>query len=396
MVVAEKRFGSSGGENVVETVMNIMGIRNIKSVSLGATLSEMGMDSLMAVEIQQTLERNFDLSLTPEMLRSLTFQKLLEYNEGKAKEFNVTEDEDLDFALKDTPTGIELLVRNLGDETRCNEVMIELQSDTLQLATLPTIMIPGIEGTAGQVWYKMAKNINSKVNMLQFHRFAELTSIKEIAEACYEDVKTVVKANRQFYIVAYSYGAFIALELVAMLEKAGFHGQLLLIDGAPHFLTKLTHLHVGENITDNNLYDLILSGVIQTVFRENIRELLALQFSQLPTIEKKMEKFDEYIAKQSVHSSNYSKAMVHAIFRRLSTVKKYDLINFEPINSPIILIRSAEVAIQNIDEDYSLQKITKGTVIVEKIEGSHTTMLDNPILSKLINDFNPSLTGKGN
>uniref|UniRef100_A0A1B0FKG4 oleoyl-[acyl-carrier-protein] hydrolase n=1 Tax=Glossina morsitans morsitans TaxID=37546 RepID=A0A1B0FKG4_GLOMM len=396
MVVAEKRLGSSGSENVIETVMNIMGIRDIKSVSLGATLSEMGMDSLMAVEIQQTLERNFDLCLTPQMLRALTFQKLLEYDE--AREFNVTKDDEINFDSKDTLKGIELLLRNLGDESRCNEVMIELQStpDTLELTTSPTIMIPGLEGTAGQVWYKLAKNINSKVNMLQIHRFAELTSIKEIAEACFEDVKAVLKANRQFYIVAYSYGALIALELVGMLEKAGFDGRLLLIDGAPHFLTKLTHFHVGENITDNHLYDLILSGIIQTVFREDIKELLVLQFSQLPTIEQKMEKFDEYIAKQSVYSSDYSKAMVHALFRRISAITNYDLINFETINSPITLIRAAEASIQNIDEDYSLQKITKGTVTVEKIEGNHSTMLDNPILSNLINNFKPSLMGKEN
>uniref|UniRef100_A0A1A9UN37 Uncharacterized protein n=1 Tax=Glossina austeni TaxID=7395 RepID=A0A1A9UN37_GLOAU len=389
MVVADKRAGRSGNENIIQSVMNIMGIRDIKSVSLGTTLSEMGMDSLMAIEIKQTLERNFDLALTPQDLRALTFQKLQEYEDARQRENNETAK--MIFASEDSNQGIKLLLRNLGDETRCNEVMIDLQSDTLQLATLPTIMIPGIEGTAGQVWYKMAKNINSKVNMLQFHRFAELNSIKDIAEACYEDVKTVLKANRQFYIVAYSYGAFIALELVAMLEKAGFDGQLLLIDGAPHFLTKLTHLHLGERITDNDLYDLLLSIIVQEIFPEDIKELLEQQFDELPTIEQKMEKFDEYIAKQSVYSTDYSKAMIHAMFRRISSVITYDLKNFEPINTPITLIRPTEVALQDIDENYCLQETTKGSVVVKIIEGSHTSMLDNPLLPKLINDFNPSL-----
>uniref|UniRef100_A0A1B0B9K0 Fatty acid synthase n=1 Tax=Glossina palpalis gambiensis TaxID=67801 RepID=A0A1B0B9K0_9MUSC len=391
MVVAEKRLGSSDSASIIETVMNIMGIRDIKSVSLGTTLSEMGMDSLMAIEIKQTLERNFDLALTPQDLRALTFQKLQEYEDARQRENNETAK--MIFASEDNNQGIKLLLRNLGDETRCNEVMIELQStpDTLQLATLPTIMIPGIEGTAGQVWYKMAKNINSKVNMLQFHRFAELTSIKEIAEACYEDVKTVLKANRQFYIVAYSYGAFIALELVAMLEKAGFDGQLLLIDGAPHFLTKLTHLHLPEHITDNDLYDLLLSIIVREIFPEDIKELLEQQFSELPTIEQKMEKFDEHIAKQNVYTSDYSKAMIHAMFRRISSVIAYDVKNFEPINTPITLIRPTEVALQDIDENYCLHETTKGPVVVKVIEGSHTSMLDNPLLPRLINDFNPSL-----
>lgn len=47
MVVAEKRVGSDGKGNLIESVCNIMGIRDIKTVSSTATLSEVGMDSLV-------------------------------------------------------------------------------------------------------------------------------------------------------------------------------------------------------------------------------------------------------------------------------------------------------------------------------------------------------------
>lgn len=47
MVVAEKRAGSDGKGNLIESVLNIMGIRDIKTVSSTATLSEVGMDSLV-------------------------------------------------------------------------------------------------------------------------------------------------------------------------------------------------------------------------------------------------------------------------------------------------------------------------------------------------------------
>ncbi|KAL9890869.1 fatty acid synthase-like isoform 1-T1 [Glossina fuscipes fuscipes] len=391
MVVAEKQLGTSGSENIIETIMNILGARDLKSLSLGTTLSEMGMDSLMAVEIQQTLERNFELSLTPHELRELTFQKLLEYDE--AREFRRNGTDKVIFDSEDPVQGIELLLRNLGDESRCNEVIIELHSarDALQHVTSPTIIIPGIEGTAGQVWYKIAKNINSNVNMLQFHRFAELTSVKEIAKACLEDVKAVLKGNRQFYIVAYSYGSFIALELVSMLEKAGFHGQLLLIDGAPHFLAKHIRLLLGEHSTDNDIYNLLLCAFVQMIFPEDVKEVIGQKFNLLPTIEQKMEKFGEHIEKQSLYSRDYLIGMIHAMFRRICSVISYDLKNFKSLNTPITLVRPTEIALQDIDEDYNLHEITKGAVIVEKIEGNHTTMLDNPHLYNLINNCNPSL-----
>lgn len=75
MVVAEKRAGGDGKANLIEVVLNIMSIRDIKNVSTSATLSEVGMDSLMAVEIKQTLEREFEIFLTPQDLRALTYVK---------------------------------------------------------------------------------------------------------------------------------------------------------------------------------------------------------------------------------------------------------------------------------------------------------------------------------
>lgn len=51
MVVAEKRIGSEDKGNLIESVLNIMGIRDIKTVSSTTTLSEVGMDSLVGFSI---------------------------------------------------------------------------------------------------------------------------------------------------------------------------------------------------------------------------------------------------------------------------------------------------------------------------------------------------------
>ncbi|KAK5642459.1 hypothetical protein RI129_008626 [Pyrocoelia pectoralis] len=61
---------------VPEAVANILGIKHLNAVSPSATLSEVGMDSLMGSEIKQTLERNYDINLTVQEIRNLTFSKL--------------------------------------------------------------------------------------------------------------------------------------------------------------------------------------------------------------------------------------------------------------------------------------------------------------------------------
>lgn len=186
MVVAEKRVGSSGNENIIETVMNIMGIRDLKSISLGTTLSEMGMDSLMAVEIKQTLERDFDLVLTPQDLRALTFLKLQEYADARDREN--TDAMKMIFTTDDNQRGVELLLRNLGDESHCEKVILTLETmaDSSKQNMPPNIIIPGLEGTAGQAWYKIGKGLVSRGIILQLHSFAECTTVQDIAKACFE------------------------------------------------------------------------------------------------------------------------------------------------------------------------------------------------------------------
>jgi fatty acid synthase len=52
------------------------GICNLKTISVNCTLVELGMDSMTAVEIKETLERKFEVYLTPQEIRNLTFVRL--------------------------------------------------------------------------------------------------------------------------------------------------------------------------------------------------------------------------------------------------------------------------------------------------------------------------------
>ncbi|XP_062126451.1 fatty acid synthase [Drosophila sulfurigaster albostrigata] len=391
MVVAEKRSGRSGNESIIDTVMNIMGIRDLKSVSLGTTLSEMGMDSLMAVEIKQTLERDFELVLTPQDLRALTFQKLQEYVEAREKDN--TDAVKMIFASEGKLLGMDLLLRNLGDESHCDQIMFALKTNAApsKQSVPPNIIIPGMEGTAGQAWYNIGSSLQSRANVLQLHQFAGLETVSEIGQQALEHVKAQLKPSDPFYLIGYSYGSFVALQLAALLENSGFRGHVMLIDGAPHFLKRLTNLHLGENFSDNDLYDLLFSSIVNQIFPEETKESAAVIFHKLDTPQEKMDLFMEYVDKQSAYSKDYSRTMVEAMFRRVKMAANFDLDSVKDLKSPITLVRPAEVSLQDIEEDYCVSQLTSGKVTLKVIEGNHTTMLDNPVLPQLINDFDPGL-----
>ncbi|XP_070141375.1 fatty acid synthase [Drosophila kikkawai] len=391
MVVAEKRTGRSGNENIVDAVMNIMGIRDLKTVSLGTTLSEMGMDSLMAVEIKQTLERDFELILSPQDLRQLTFQKLQEFVEANEKENN--DGKKIIFSSESNILGMELLIRNLGNEAYCNQIIFPLttSANTSKKTLPPNIIIPGLEGTAGRAWYQIGSTLQSTAIVLQLHQLAHLETVLDIAQQSFEHIRPILKQTEPFYIIGYSFGTLVALQLAGMLENAGFRGHIMLLDGAPHFLKRLTNLQLGSTFSDNDLYDLLFSSIVNQIFPEETKESVAEAFTNLGNISDKMSLFMQYVDKQNVYSKEYSATMINAMFRRVKMTYSLDLDSIRNLRSPITLVRPAEVSLQDIEEDYCVSTITSGKVALKVIEGNHTTMLDNPILSQIINDFDPTL-----
>lgn len=77
MVAKKHELAASGKKaSLVDMVLNIMGIQNAKSISLNTTLADLGVDSLMTIEIQQALEREFDICMSTQDLRATTFQTL--------------------------------------------------------------------------------------------------------------------------------------------------------------------------------------------------------------------------------------------------------------------------------------------------------------------------------
>ena len=186
MVVAKKRGRGSGSGScdIIETVKNILGIRDIKQVSVDTTLSEMGMGSMMAVEIKQALEREFELYLTPQDLESLTFMKLQEYQES----INSSTDT-VRFRLPnyETPKGVALLIHNIGDESHSDKSIVRLNSknndDKYKLCVL---MTPGVEGVCGTSWSKFASNLTFPAFMLQLMKTTDKKTVPEISQAVFE------------------------------------------------------------------------------------------------------------------------------------------------------------------------------------------------------------------
>nr|2PNG_A Chain A, Fatty acid synthase (EC 2.3.1.85) [Rattus norvegicus] len=64
--------------DLVKAVAHILGIRDLAGINLDSSLADLGLDSLMGVEVRQILEREHDLVLPIREVRQLTLRKLQE------------------------------------------------------------------------------------------------------------------------------------------------------------------------------------------------------------------------------------------------------------------------------------------------------------------------------
>lgn len=122
----------------------------------------------MAVEIKQALEREFEVILTAQDLRTLTFAKLQELTDGGSKGIPSSGIQDTAFKVEDIQRN--MLLRSLGREEAADTTIIPLnETDKNKKSDTYAIFIPGVEGVISPILYTLCKNIEIPIYALQLH-----------------------------------------------------------------------------------------------------------------------------------------------------------------------------------------------------------------------------------
>uniref|UniRef100_A0A336LXI7 CSON005087 protein n=1 Tax=Culicoides sonorensis TaxID=179676 RepID=A0A336LXI7_CULSO len=374
MVVAEKNVNYEKSGDIVEAVMNIMGIHSQKSIQLDTKFSDLGLDSLMSVEINQLLERDYEIFLSPQELRVLTFDKLQALADVKS--------DSNDTGLKDTAElGLNLIQRNLGDEKSSLETVLRLMNMNNNDDVERFLFIPGIEGVCGEAWTQIASKINLPVFMLQLRKTAHMIEASQIAESILKDLlKHVFNKTHTFRLVGYSFGTIITLEIARILEGLGKNGKILLIDGSPQYLKQITR-HLNNNkaeFTDSDVHAIMIKIMKSLIPLNEIQDKSNWNSFKKVLISTLAEHFK--------FSEEYCTEIIDSIASRIKLMANAEE---EPlrgkIRSDIVLVRPTDITLKVMSEDYGLSKYTEGKIDVKVLQGNHSTILENEGLLKIIN-----------
>ncbi|KAJ8050187.1 Fatty acid synthase [Holothuria leucospilota] len=216
--------------NMEKFVAKFFGIEDVHSISQDITLAELGLDSLMGVEVKQTLERHFSTVLSIKQVRSLTLKSILnDFGNGSSSNNYPTET-----ASVITPRLFVSPILSWKD-TNC---LVQLHVGKKQ--NVPVFLIHPLEGTIDVFRPLVSKLQNYPLYALKFTKEVPHDSLANMA-TYYLSKMRAVQPDGPYNITGYSFGALVALEIAIFLQNERNNGtsqnNLMLIDAAPDFVS---------------------------------------------------------------------------------------------------------------------------------------------------------------
>ncbi|NWW67096.1 FAS synthase, partial [Ifrita kowaldi] len=391
-VLAEKvSVKAEGGSqrDLVEAVAHILGVRDVSSLNAESSLADLGLDSLMGVEVRQMLERDYDIVMTMREIRLLTINKLRELS-SKSRTAEELKSSPLMKTGPGEPPKLDLnnlLVNPEGPTiTRLNDV---------QSMERPLFLVHPIEGSIA-VFYTLASRLHMPCYGLQCTKAAPLDSIQSLA-AYYIDCMKQIQSEGPYRIAGYSFGACVAFEMCSQLQAqqnaSHAFNSLFLFDGSHSFVAAYTQSYRAKLTQGNEaaLETEALCAFVQQFTGTEYNKLLEVLLP-LKDLEARVNAAVDLITE--IHTNINREALSFAatsFYHKLKAADKYIPDSKYHGNVTLMRAKSHNEYEEGLGRDYKLSEVCDGKVSVHVIEGDHRTLLEGDGVESIIGIIHSSL-----
>uniref|UniRef100_A0A336MQ27 Fatty acid synthase n=1 Tax=Culicoides sonorensis TaxID=179676 RepID=A0A336MQ27_CULSO len=383
MVVAEKRKADAGSSvSLVSCIANILGLKDTKNIGDNSSLADLGMDSLMGAEIKQTLERSYDLVMSAQEIRQLTFGKLRTLESGGA----AANGEDSNgpstngrSSPDSSPIGDGTQVQ-FNAELMPSQTLVRLPSKAPESETKNALfVVHAIEGVTTAL-LPLAAQLSVPVYGLQCTNDVPTDTITVLAAHYIKQIKKI-QTKGPYTIAGYSFGGSIAFEMVSQLEKSGETCKLVMLDGAPRYVSWYTEVHKQKKSTkvEEESYALAYFGLVcgKLNYTKIAQELVAL-----PNFESRLKRVAELVQTALQHKYSIELIMQTAtsFYKKLIAAHNYKPEN--KINAQTLLFKPTE-NYAKLSEDYGLSTVCNKKVEIQTVKGDHRSILTGTTVEQI-------------
>lgn len=361
-----KRSIIAGKESLLNTICHVLGVKDPTKLDPNSTLSDLGMDSLMTVEIKQGLERGYDLIMTTQEIRNLKIKDIPKIEESKKKDDrpgflkNDSQESGVDFDPLEVPNEV-FIPLNGGDGAR-------------------VLMFPPIEGnfkTLIPIFSHLTRPITGANWNTHIDKYE---SVQQIGEFYVKKIRETYPTESQFDLVGYSFGGILALEVAMQLQETyGVQAvnKLILMDSSPD----LFHAQSAELLSKKGLDSEdkaqveVLVGVASCFL--NIGEIGRLKDHLLGVkeIEKRYQVLADLINRQTDYVCDAKKVASAAerYFHKMKLTYFYN--TSQKFNGDLTLIRCSESTDENVVAEFNVPDYGLSKVCLRRERGRDTNSL---------------------
>jgi len=341
-----KKLQTDSSSSLIATIFHVLGVKDPYTLDPNISLLDLGMDSLMTVEIKQGLEREFDVSMSSEEIRNLKVKDIFKLQEQtKANKIN---SQDKETGL--SPSGFKIL---------------ETAEDSFkQLSDLkgnPIFCLPSIECDLTQLISLANALSRPLININWTSEFDSLKTIEEVAELHVDKLFQNYPNCLEFDLIGLAYGGVIALEMANVIQKNSREVKnLVLLDSSPD-LVKLTSnaMLIPNTVIDKNFahVEVLMKLLNYMILVENVDELKS-ELIKMKSDQERCLKLVQIIqakSKQTVDALHLNQVSQRYL-QKLSLIHEYT--PKRCFNGDVKLIRCLEENKNNLDNDYGLSKVS--------------------------------------
>lgn len=379
LVRAQRQTSSSGSkQDLVKAIANILGIKDYESLAPATSLSELGMDSLMGVEVKQTLERDYDVVLSMQELRTLTIDSLIEIGgqEGGSKMVSGSNAERPKLSMPN----IKLPTENLK---KLNEVQ----------EGRPIFVVPPIEGSF-DLLELITKNLKRPAYGLNWtEELAKYNSVDEASNYFIGLIKPLVKDNN-YDLIGYSFGSVIAYDMAIQLQIQKANVNLTFLDASPTNLALWAEQYrqlVSADDMDTKFVEALILFLNQMVPINHAQ--LKEQLMSMKDQNERLLKATEILTQNGVLDVKPEDlaASAKAFIFKCTMMHAYRICR--KFQGDILLIRAEEMIVksdQHVSEDYGVSETVTGKCELHILPGNHQSFILNN-LEKVTSFINAKL-----
>ncbi|CAH0727210.1 unnamed protein product, partial [Brenthis ino] len=353
---------------------------NGTELDVNASLHDIAIDKLTIKEIRGLILEHYQVAVSDRKLIQMSLSSIqnVEYYLDELKN-NIGLDAIISYVNDDSYEACDSFKQMLTLTNNIPEKLSDMEY--VDPAADYLILIPGFQGDCG-LFEPLCSTLKIKGITVQLGPDLAANTISEMAESVLKNAVIRLEEKNKFYILGYSFGVNIALEVAALLEKKGIVGTVFCLDSSPDALRVQLNTYTSD-LADEEVQNVLIDHIYYLITKETNNKLKE-EIKTFNKFEEKVTAFVKETKERVPYPQEYIRLSVESVYKRISLAMKYN--PTYTLESEIVLLKAINDSNAEIlPYDYNLAKYTKKPVKVVNVESNHTTLPFNVNVPNVIN-----------